>query len=63
MERALSVWVLSANCPPPTTPSDCKQRAWDQPQVSSTFRKLLEVIDTDIGHARLLAANTKESGA
>ena len=63
MERALSVWVQSANCPPPTTPSDCKQRAWDQPQVSSTFRKLLEVIDTDVGHARLLAANTKESGA
>ena len=62
-ERALSVWVQSANCPPPTTPSDCKQRAWDQLQVSSTFCELLEAIDTDVGHARLLAVSTKESGA
>ena len=30
--------------------------------MSSTFRELLEAINTDVGHARLLAASTKESG-
>jgi hypothetical protein len=30
-QRALSIWIQSANCPPPTTLYDSKQRAWDEP--------------------------------
>ena len=62
-EDALNLWLQSVDCPPPASPRDRKQQAWDEPQYKATYHTLIESAGNSVSRARLLAANVKESGA
>ena len=49
--------------PPPCTPDNTWQRAWDKPRVQATSKVILETTPDPQARARLLATATKESGA
>ena len=60
---AIETWKAGHNCPPPSSPADCHQKAWDIPRVQSTFEAILSNALDPRSRARLLATSTKESGA
>ena len=61
--EALALWNAHVAVPPPESPDDCHQKAWDSPQVSARLHHLLENVLDPASRARLLAASCKESGA
>ena len=63
VQQALMEWSKFSDVPPPPSPADQRQRAWDGLQVEFIHRKLVEAAPTPRDRARLLAAATKESGA
>ena len=62
-EDALNLCLQSVDGPPPSSPRDRKQQAWDEPQFKATYHTLIESAGNSVSRARLLAANVKESGA
>ena len=63
MEAALKEWSRGHDQPPPCTPDNTWQRAWDKPRVQATSNVLLETAPDPRARARLLATATTESGA
>ena len=57
------MWNAHIAVPPPESPGDCHQKAWDSLQVSARLHHLLENVQDPPSRARLLAASCKESGA
>ena len=60
VDRALSEWSKGHDQPPPPSPEDKRQKAWDAPWVQDT---LLDNAPDARSRARLLAIATRESGA
>ena len=62
VEQALSVWSESHDQPPPPSPVDKRQKAWDVPVVQESYDSLLDNAPDARSRARLLEVATKESG-
>ena len=60
---ALTAWQKGQDYPPPPSPSDVCQKAWDYPIVHNARDSLLDSAPDTFSRARLLSVTTKESGA
>ena len=60
---ALTAWHKGQDYPPPPSPSDVCQKAWDYPIVQNACDSLLDSAPDTFSRARLLSVTTKESGA
>ena len=63
VDQALSEWSKGHDQPPPPSPEDKRQKAWDAPRVQESYDTLLDNAPDARSRARLLAVATRESGA
>ena len=63
VDEANASWSTGNDCEAPEDAAACKQKAWDNISIMSTFQRLFDNAEDEEDRARLLAVTTKESGA
>ena len=63
VDDALVLWSQVHHKPPPEGVDVGKQKAWDSVRAHLSAAKLLQNVEDESDHVRLLAVSTKELGA